>query len=85
MKESDSYITIVPPGAIISELMSARGITKVIVATALEVDLATLDQILNGDAEISEEYAERLEPVFGASATFWTTLQSTYEKMSKKA
>lgn len=84
MKESDSYMTIVPPGAIISELMIARGITKVIVAAALEIDLAALDQILNGDAEISEEYAERLESVFGASATFWTTLQSTYEKMTKK-
>lgn len=71
---------IICPGETIKELLEVYNYTQQDLADKLEMDLKTVNEILNGKAPITVDTAIKLELVFNVDANFWNNLEFNYRK-----
>ncbi|MFC1620169.1 HigA family addiction module antitoxin [Candidatus Neomarinimicrobiota bacterium] len=69
----------IPPGIILEEILSSRGIKKVELAERCGLSEKHISQITKGKASISPETAIQLETVLGISAVTWTNLEANHK------
>lgn len=67
------------PGEILAEELDELHLTPDTLARELDVPVAWLLDILNGERGITAEAALRLSRYFGTSARFWMNLQQSYD------
>ncbi len=75
---------ILCPGETIKELLETYHYTQQDLADKLNMDLKTVNEILNGKAAITVDTAIKLEMIFNIDATFWNNLELNYRKALKK-
>jgi HTH-type transcriptional regulator/antitoxin HigA len=68
----------IPPGEFIQDWLNDCGMPVMEFCKRLEVSKPTYYRILNGTQPITPDTARRLELVTGASAEFWSKLESDY-------
>jgi len=68
------------PGATIADLLEERGMTQVDLAKRTGLSAKHINQLLKGQATISEETALKFEQVLGSTARFWLNLESQYRE-----
>lgn len=77
---------LVTPGDTISELLEERGWTKAELALRTGFTPKHINQLLKGEASITQETAIKLEKVLGSTVRFWLGLEAQYrEQLAKKA
>lgn len=74
---------IICPGETIKELLEINYYTQQNLADKLNMDLKTVNEILNGKAPITVDTALKLELIFGVDASFWNNLEFNYRKELK--
>lgn len=74
---------ILCPGETIKELLETYHYTQQDLADKLNMDLKTVNEILNGKAVITVDTAIKLEMIFNIDATFWNNLELNYRKALK--
>ena len=76
---------IVTPGDTIADMLEERGWTQAELAKRTGYTTKHINQLLKGEAAITQEAAGKLEKVFGGSVRFWTSLESQYrEQLARK-
>ncbi len=87
MKVSENYIAV-PPGEEIKEQMGYRNMTQKELAEKTGLSENFITNLLEGDAPLLNEVAQKLETVFGIEAYFWNGLEEIYredlEKVNKE-
>ncbi len=73
----------IPPGEVLAEEITARGISSVELAVRLGVPAATLDDIITGEAAVTDEIATMLFQVLGIEADYWINLEADYRQFSQ--
>lgn len=68
------------PGYYIEELIEDMGISQTEFATRMGTTPKTLSQLLNGQANISNDLAKKLSSMMGTSVDVWLNLQKTYDE-----
>lgn len=68
------------PGDTIADLLEERGWTQAELALRTGFTRKHINQLLKGEAPISEETALKLEKVFGSTARFWLGLEAQYRE-----
>ena len=76
---------IICPGETIKELLEVFHYTQLDLANKLEMDLKTVNEILNGKAPITVETAIKLEMIFNIDAIFWNNLEFNYRRKIKES
>lgn len=77
---------IVTPGNVIADLLQEKGWTKAALAQRTGFTAKHINQLLKGDASITQETAVKLEKVLGSTVRFWLGLEVQYrELLAKKA
>ena len=85
MKKSKTFIAT-PPGATIKEQLAMRGMSQKEFAQRMAMSEKHISHLINGDVQLTQETAFRLEMVLGLSARFWNNLEAIYrEKLIKVA
>lgn len=74
----------VHPGGILKEELKIRGISQKEFAKRIDMQPSHLSAMLNGKRNISADVAARLERELGIAATFWMSLQNSYELDKKE-
>ena len=69
-----------PPGDTISDLMEERDWNQVELAQRLGFTTKHLNQLIEGEASLSEDAALRLERVLGSTARFWLNREAIYRE-----
>lgn len=69
----------VHPGGILKEELEARGIKQKDFAGQIGMQPTHLNALIKGKRNISPDVADRLERELGIPASFWMSLQSSYE------
>ncbi len=83
VKHSKSFIAT-PPGKVLREVMSNRGVTFDELVQYLGVSEPYLYDLLEGDADLTQEIACKLEKLFDVPASFWLNYEKIYrEKLEK--
>lgn len=83
MLRSTTYIAT-PPGATIREQLADRGLTQKEFAVRMNLSEKHISKLINGEVQLTQEVARRLESVLGLPASFWNNLESIYrEKLAK--
>lgn len=83
MLESDTYIAT-PPGETIREQLADRGLTQKEFAVHMNLSEKHISKLINGEVQLTQDVANRLESVLGVPASFWNNLESIYrEKLAK--
>ena len=83
LKRSKTYIAT-PPGATIKEQLEMRGMSQKEFACRMGISEKHISHLINGDVQLTQETAFRLEMVLGIPARFWNNLEAIYrEKMVK--
>lgn len=82
MSNVDEYKDIVAfhPGYYIAEIIEDMGISQSEFAIRMGTTAKTLSQLINGQANISNDLAKKLSTMMGTSVEIWQNLQSTYDK-----
>lgn len=75
---------ILCPGETIKELLETYHYTQQDLADKLNMELKTVNEILNGKAVITVETAMKLEMIFNIDAAFWNNLEFNYRKKLKE-
>ena len=75
---------IICPGETIKELLEVYNYTQQDLANKLQMDLKTVNEILNGKAPITVDTAIKLELIFNIDAIFWNNLEFNYRKKLKE-
>ena len=75
---------IMCPGETIKELLEIYHYNQQNLADKLNMDLKTINEILNGKAPITVETAMKLEMIFNVDASFWNNLEFNYRKQIKQ-
>jgi HTH-type transcriptional regulator / antitoxin HigA len=70
----------VPPGATLLETIEDLGMTQTELAQRMGRPLKTINEIINGKAEITAETSIQLERVTGIPAAFWNNAEATYRE-----
>lgn len=70
----------VPPGATLLETIEDLGLTQTELAQRMGRPLKTINEIINGKAEITAETSIQLERVTGIPAAFWNNAEATYQE-----
>ncbi len=70
----------VPPGATLLETIEDLGMTQSELAQRMGRPLKTINEIINGKAEITAETSIQLERVTGIPAAFWSNAEATYQE-----
>lgn len=82
-KQSKTYIAT-PPGATIKEQLETRGMSQKEFALRMDMSEKHISRLINGEVQLTQETAYRLEAVLGLPARFWNNLESIYrEKLIK--
>jgi len=68
-----------PPGDTLQDLLIEQDITVKQVAEHIGVERKVIADIIYGEAQITQEIADGLEPIFEVSATFWLRRQELYD------
>ncbi len=68
----------VPPGEILEETLTSRGIKKADFAERCGLSAKTISQIIGGKAPVTPPTAIQFERVLGVSAAVWNNLESYY-------
>lgn len=74
----------VHPGGILKEELRSRGIRQKDFAGKIGLQPTHLSALLNGKRNISATIAAKLEQELGIPATFWMSLQNSYELDKKE-
>ena len=83
MTKSKSYIAT-PPGATIREQLEDRGMSQKEFAIRMGLSEKHISHLINGEVQLTQDVAYKLEMVFGIPANFWNNLESIYrEKFAK--
>ena len=82
MSNVNEYKDIVAfhPGYYISDIIEDMGISQAEFATRMGTTAKTLSQLINGQANISNDLAKKLSVMMGTSAEVWLNLQNTYNQ-----
>ena len=75
MIRSQSYIAV-PPGATIKEQLEDREMSQKEFAARMDMSEKHISRLINGDVQLTQETALRLEMVLGVPAKFWNNLES---------
>ena len=75
---------IICPGETIKELLEVYNYTQQDLADKLNMELKTVNEILNGKAPIMADTAIKLEMIFSIDAVFWNNLEFNYRKELKE-
>lgn len=67
------------PGVTIRELLEERKMSQKELADRIDLDKKTINQIVAGQAPVTQDTALALEKVFGPGASFWLTLEANYQ------
>lgn len=67
-----------PPGATIRAIMASRGMLDGDVSAKLDLTPEDLTELINGQAVIDRDLADRLAAAFGPSARFWLAREMLY-------
>lgn len=70
----------VSPGDIVRELLAERSMGEAELPGLLRCTEKEADSLLNGEAELSQDMASKLEAVFGLSSGFWENMENQYGK-----
>ena len=84
MVRSRSYIAT-PPGATIKEQLNDRGMTQKAFAARMGMSEKHISKLINGDVQLTQETAAKLEIVLGVPAKFWNNLEAIYREKIVKA
>lgn len=76
--------SVICPGESIKELLEVFHYTQQDLADKLNMDLKTVNEILNGKAPITVDTAIKLEMIFNVDAIFWNNLEFNYRKKLKE-
>ncbi|MBQ3414395.1 MAG: helix-turn-helix domain-containing protein [Clostridia bacterium] len=71
---------IIPPGETIKELLELYNYTQLDLANKLNMEIKTVNGILNGKAPITVDTANKLELILNIDAIFWNNLEYNYRK-----
>lgn len=82
MSNVDEYKDIVAfhPGYYIADIITDMEISQAEFATRMGITAKTLSQLINGQANISNDLAKKLSVMMGTSAEVWLNLQNTYDQ-----
>lgn len=82
MNNVNEYKDIVAfhPGYYIADIIEDMGISQAEFATRMGTTAKTLSQLINGQANISNDLAKKLSVMMGTSAEVWLNLQNTYNQ-----
>lgn len=70
----------VHPGEILlEEFIRPHGLTPIRTAARLGVPRTRIERLVTGATRVTDDTALRLERLFGASAEFWISLQTSYD------
>ncbi len=73
-----------PPGATIREQLEDRGMKQKEFALRMGLSEKHISRLLNGQVELTQDVALRLESVLGVPASFWNNLETVYrEKLER--
>ena len=78
-KRSKTYMAI-PPGATIKEMIEDRGISEAQLATRLGESEEFVWKLLDGDVELTEALAQRIEKAMDIPAYFLVNLERFYRE-----
>ena len=83
MLQSKNTIAI-PPGATIREQLENRGMKQNEFALRMGLSEKHISRLINGQVELTQDVALRLESVLGVPASFWNNLEVVYrEKITR--
>lgn len=68
------------PGYYVAEIIEDMGITQAEFAIRMGTTSKTLSQLINGQANISNDLAQKLSTMLGTSIEFWLNLQSAFDE-----
>ncbi len=68
------------PGYYIADIIEDMGISQAEFATRMGTTAKTLSQLINGQANISNDLARKLTAMLGISVEVWQNLQNTYDR-----
>ena len=82
MSNVNEYKDIVAfhPGYYIADVIEDMGISQAEFATRMGTTAKTLSQLINGQANISNDLAKKLSVMLGTSLDVWQNLQNTYDQ-----
>lgn len=72
------------PGYYINEIIEDMKITKYEFAKKINITLKTLNDIINGKVNITNDIAEKLSIISNISIDTWLNLQNEYNKIINK-
>ncbi|MDD4729286.1 MAG: HigA family addiction module antitoxin [Dysgonamonadaceae bacterium] len=79
MMHSKNTIAI-PPGATIREQLENRGMKQKEFALRMGLSEKHISRLVNGQVELTQDVALRLESVLGVPASFWNNLEAVYRE-----
>ena len=82
MSNVNEYKDIVAyhPGYYIADIIEDMEISQAEFATRMGTTAKTLSQLINGQANISNDLAKKLSAILGTSVEVWQNLQNTYDQ-----
>ena len=82
MSNVNEYKDIVAfhPGYYIADIIEDMGISQVKFAARIGTTAKTLNQLVNGQANVSNDLAKKLSIMLGTSVEVWLNLQNTYNQ-----
>ena len=68
------------PGYYVAEIIEDMGVTQAEFAVRMGTTSKTLSQLVNGQANISNDLAQKLSTMLGTSIDFWLNLQTAFDE-----
>jgi addiction module HigA family antidote len=68
------------PGYYVAEIIEDMGVTQAEFAIRMGTTSKTLSQLVNGQANISNDLAQKLSTMLGTSVEFWLNLQTAFDE-----
>lgn len=78
-------IIAMPPGVIIKEQLSDRGMSQKEFSARMELTEKHISRLINGEVRLTTDVAKRLEMVLGIPANIWNNLEAIYQEKRFKA
>ena len=69
---------VTAPGETLAELLEERGMTQTYLAQRTGRPLKTIEGIIAGQMELTTEFAQQLEEIFGTPVTYWLSHEAHY-------
>ncbi len=74
-----------PPAETIKEQLSYYGMSRKELADRMDMSEKHIRKLMNGDMQLTDETAVRLETVLGVPAKYWNHLEAIYREKIIKA